>query len=225
MKFYDEFEEFDSKFLVCEFCNGGTLEDYIEEHEFISIEKCLQIIFEIAVGISFLHQNNVTHRDLKGDNILIHNDKFKIGDFGFSNDNNLMQTQLGTPLFMAPEIIESSNDQYNNKVDVWALGVLLFNMLTKTYPFIDNRLMTLYKKISKDKFKIEEKYEGEWDSNLKNLFIKCFEKKPENRLSIEEFLNHKVFSKIKPKYNKIINDIHMSVRMNGKNKKELYLMN
>jgi serine/threonine protein kinase len=224
MKFYEEFEELDSKFLVCEFCNGGTLENYIEESEKIETEEGLKIIYEIAIGISFLHKNNVTHRDLKGDNILIHNGKYKIGDFGFSNDNKLMQTTLGTPLFMAPEIVQTKNDKYNNKVDVWALGVLLYYTLTKEFPFYSTRQMDLYKKIATDKFKIERKYKKKWDSNLQNLFELCFQKNPNNRLSIDEFLNHKVFDKINKAYKKIIHDINMSIKEHGKTKKELFLM-
>jgi serine/threonine protein kinase len=223
MRFHEDFEEYDSIFLVCEFCNGGNLENYIENRKSIDINECLRIIYEIGIGISFLHKNNITHRDLKGDNILIHNGKFKIADFGFSHDQNVMESQLGTPLYMAPEIIDDKRNKYTNKVDIWALGIILYNLLTNHYPFYDERRMQLYNKIKAKPFKIEKKYKSKWDKKLQNLLEKCFEKKPEFRLTIEEFLDDPVFAHLKSKYDKVINKIDSDVLTFGKDKKEVYL--
>jgi serine/threonine protein kinase len=223
MKFYEDFEEYDSKFLVCEFCNGGTLEKYIEKNKKLSVDEALEIIYQISIGISFLHKNGMTHRDLKGDNILIHNGKYKIGDFGFSHDQKLMGSTLGTPLYMAPEIVDTNDSPYNNKVDVWALGIILYNMLTADFPFYDNRRMKLYQKITNTPYRLKSKYQKKWDKNLKNLIEKCLEKKPEFRLSIEEFINHSIFAELKPKYDHIINKIDNDFAKHGMFNQEVYL--
>jgi len=156
----------------------------------------------------------MTHRDLKQENILIHNNQYKIADFGFSNDKKLMQTMLGTPLYMAPEIIEGK--KYDNKVDIWSLGVILYNLITKDFPFYDFQKKGLYSKIVHKKFTLKRKYKKKFNENLKNLFNDCFEKDPQKRLSIDMFLDHPVFEEIKSQYDQINKKIHESIRVNGK---------
>lgn len=216
MKFYEDFEEYDSKFLVCEFCNGGNLDTYIEENKNkIGIEHSLKIIFEIAIGLNFMHKHGLTHRDLKGDNILIHDNIHKIGDFGFSNDEDLMESMLGTPLYMAPEIIQSDKKKYDNKVDIWSMGVILYNLITGSYFFYAERRMQLYGRIVSKPYKTPKKYRTKWSPELQDLFDKCFQKKPQNRISIDGFLNHPVFSQLKPKYEDILDRIHTDIKKNG----------
>ena len=85
---------------------------------------------QIVKAFLVLSQNNIIHRDLKPANILIHDNKIKIADFGFSRimqniDENTKITQIGTPLYMSPELI---NDQEcsGGKSDVWSLGIILY---------------------------------------------------------------------------------------------------
>lgn len=217
MKFYEDFEEYDSRFLVCEFCNGGNLDSYLEKNKKkIGIEKSLHIIFEIAIGINFMHKNGLTHRDLKGDNILIHDGVHKIGDFGFSNDESLMESVLGTPLYMAPEIIQNDKKKYNNKVDIWALGVILYNMITGKYYFFAERRMQLYNRIVNKPYSTPKKFRSMWSPELQDLFGKCFEKKPDKRISIDDFLSHPVFAAIKSKYDEVLERIHTDIKKHGR---------
>jgi serine/threonine protein kinase len=216
VNFYEEFEELDSRFMVCEYCSGGTLEAYIESHKRkINIDECRNIIFEIAIGVYFLHKNGMTHRDLKGDNILIHNGKYKIADFGFSIDDSVMQSMLGTPLYMAPEIIERPGEAYTNKVDVWSLAVILYNLLTKEFPFYSSHRMKLYQKIINTKFMIPKRFEKKWSTDLKNLLLQCFQKNAKLRLSIKEFINHPALQDIRRKHNYIIETIESDFAKNG----------
>lgn len=80
-----------------------------------------------------LLKNNIIHRDIKTANIFIHNDTFKIGDFGFATDNLTDMPKLGTPLYMAPELLNAK--PYTQKVDVWSLGVILYQLLLGDFPF------------------------------------------------------------------------------------------
>lgn len=216
MKFYEQFEELDSIFLVCEFCNEGNLTSYFEKHhKSIPIKCVLKIIFEIGLGLSFLHKNRMTHRDLKSDNILIHNGVCKIGDFGFSNDVSRMETKLGTAPYMAPELVDHERKHYNNKVDIWALGVIMYNLMTSEYYFFKKRKYALYWEILSKPFSIPEEFREKWSPALQDLLAKCFRKDPKKRISIGSFLNHKVFSEIRPKYEGILEDMHSHIQLNG----------
>ncbi|KAA6394697.1 MAG: putative AGC family protein kinase [Streblomastix strix] len=124
------------------------------------------IMWQLLNGISVIHQAGLIHRDLKADNIMFHNiygsDQVivKITDFGLAREVGTIgtgMTQCGTPLGMAPEILMGSNQfevgksqlqeqkGQNNKLDIWSLGVLFFQLLTKRYPFEANNIMQLIK--------------------------------------------------------------------------------
>ena len=222
----EEFEEADSHFLVCEFCDQGTLERQIESKDWdTDTNRCLKIIYEIGIGVFFLHKHGVAHRDLKPDNILVHQGAYKISDFGFANDEEKMESLCGTPLYIAPEILPVTGKKYNKKVDVWSLGVILYYMLTKEYPFYSEKRMTLYQIILQNSFRIKKEYRKKWSPSLRSLFQQCFEKDPKKRLSIDEFLNHEVFRKIKPLFGKNLDSINLDITKNGINYKASYSQN
>jgi serine/threonine protein kinase len=154
---------------------------------------------------------------LKAENVLIHRDKYKIADFGFANDESKMESFVGTPLYLAPEIIDMQNKKYNNKVDVWSLGVLVYYILTKDYPFYSEFRMTLMRKIISEKFQIPKKFKKKWkNTELADFFHSCFQKDPKKRLSIEEFLDHHIFKNIKPQYEEQMISIVNDIKNNGK---------
>ena len=97
----------------------------------------------------YLHQNRILHRDLKPQNILIQKDVIKLGDFGFakkmSATSNFLNSIKGTPLYIAPEILLAR--PYNHKVDVWSLGIILFELATGITPFQANNMAQLQPKI------------------------------------------------------------------------------
>ena len=99
-------------------------------------EICLGII----KGLQYLYFNKIVHRDLKPENILIKNNISKISDFGLSkvleNENDNMKTICGTPLYMAPEIIIDKT--YTNKIDLWSIGIIFFEILFHKYPYSGN---------------------------------------------------------------------------------------
>ncbi len=84
-----------------------------------------------------LFQKNILHRDLKPSNILLHNEVLKVADFGFckglSDAEDLTQTMVGSPIYMAPEVLKGNT--YNLKADIWSIGVVLFEMLFGYCPF------------------------------------------------------------------------------------------
>ena len=124
-------------FLVQEFIQGGDLFNQIHSNPKFSTEKTRFYSAEIIIAIEYLHNNNMIYRDLKPENILIGLDgHIKITDFGLSKKYNKIEkafTICGTLQYIAPEILEGSG--YNESVDWWSLGVIMFEMITSKLPF------------------------------------------------------------------------------------------
>ena len=96
-------------YIIMEYCNGGSLENFINKNQNIEEQTIWKILSDICKGYRVLYDLHVIHRDLKPDNILIHNGKYKIADFGLVrkvNHHNITQnlSTKGTPLYMAPEL-------------------------------------------------------------------------------------------------------------------------
>ena len=137
IKLYSHFENEQQIFLLLEYVSGGTLLDIIEKEQ-ISSDEVAQYFIQIVDAIKHLHSIDVIHRDLKPANILLDAEgRVKLCDFGFSvydykDIKNLNQSF--TPFYCAPEMI-LRNEQHKS-LDIWALGILLFEMLTGVPPFI-----------------------------------------------------------------------------------------
>ncbi len=129
---------------------------------------------------------NVCHRDIKLDNVLIEdkNNMIKLIDFGFAafcSPTQKLKIFCGTPSYMAPEIVQKK--EYDGKcVDIWALGVLLFAMLTGTFPFRGISESDLYYKIQRGNFKIPDHVSKE----AKRVIYKMLEVDPRRRITARE---------------------------------------
>jgi serine/threonine protein kinase len=106
----------------------------------------VRLMKDIANGINYIHNNGVIHRDIKIDNVILKHGVCKITDFGVSSVGKFSQTFVGTPVYLAPEIMNNRvyNDHYDKTVDIWALGVLVFEAYFRTNPFFyhGSKLMT-----------------------------------------------------------------------------------
>lgn len=135
-------------YILTSYANKGNLSDYVRQNPdlFGMNEFTKRIIYQILTGVKVIHEKKVVHRDLKGENILLHeeNGRFfcKIIDFGFARFlEGGPVTVLGSPLNMAPEILRNKRaqdgttleegEQYDQKVDIWALGVFFFQLISK----------------------------------------------------------------------------------------------
>lgn len=131
-------------YMVYEFCNGGTLESRIYAQGHLSEAQSLKYFSEILSALCLLNSYKVLHRDIKPQNIMLNNDDIKVGDFGFCKpmkDHGFSQTMVGSPIYMAPEILRSQS--YDDKADVWSLGVCLYEMLFGKCPYEERTIPAL----------------------------------------------------------------------------------
>ncbi|CAD8072595.1 unnamed protein product [Paramecium primaurelia] len=119
-------------YLFIEYCDGGTLTEFMKKNPNISDEQIVDIFQQIAKGFQALVKENVIHRDLKPDNILLHQNVIKIADFGFARfiegnpEKAGLYTLKGTPLYVPPQIFDDK--KYSNQFDIWSFGCILYEL-------------------------------------------------------------------------------------------------
>ncbi|KAL6524882.1 hypothetical protein OROMI_030475 [Orobanche minor] len=124
--------------IVTEFMSGGSVYDFLHKQKGVfKLPAILKVAIDVSKGMSYLHQNNIIHRDLKAANILMdENEVVKIADFGVSRvqlQSGVMTAETGTYRWMAPEVIE--HKPYNQKADVFSFGVVLWELLAGKVPY------------------------------------------------------------------------------------------
>ena len=179
--------------LILDYCYED-LNKYIKRNGRLSEKQTKNFITQISCGLYFLNKLNLIHRDLKPHNILIsESGNIKIADFGFVKEydsSNMLDTLCGSPIYMAPEILQ--HKKYDGKVDLWSLGIILYEMVTNELPFKATNHIELLKVIETRKFKIENHIVISKDcySLLESLLVV----NPKNRISFENFFNHSFFN-------------------------------
>ena len=203
VRLLDHFENTEYIFIVMEYIAGGTLHEYLKKKNYnFSENQAANLMFQIASGLKYLHQYGIVHRDLKPDNIMMteSNEKaiLKIMDFGLSKivgPNDTMSEGYGTLSYVAPEVLLRT--PYNKEIDMWSMGIILFQMLSGKLPFVGNKEEIIAKKIVFEPVDFDE---DNWEIRSRkviDLIKKCLEKEPEDRIKIDEFLNHPWFIKNK----------------------------
>ena len=206
VRLLDHLENTDYIYIVTEFIEGGTLGQYFKKKKFnFSERQAMNIMSQLASGVKYLHQYGIVHRDLKPDNIMITQQNeygvIKIMDFGLSkivSPHEKMVDGYGTLSYVAPEVLLRT--PYNKEVDIWSMGVILFYMLSGRLPFRGSKEQEVAEKIVYEQLEFDE---DDWETRtqkVQDLISCCLEKKAEDRIKINQFLNHPWFKKVmKPK--------------------------
>lgn len=157
VKLYDFFEDQKNTYMVLELCPGNSVRDMLRKKIRLTEEEASKILRDVIDALAYLHDNRVIHRDLKLENFLVGEDQsVKIGDFGLSAkldyDDERKYTVCGTPNYISPELLSSSSKGHSYEVDIWAIGVCAFAMLTGHPPFETKHTKLTYEYIQKCKY-------------------------------------------------------------------------
>ena len=171
-------------FIAMEFVKGTNLKQLLQRPEPFGYDRVVDILSQIAEGLDYAHSRGVVHRDIKPANILIAQDgKVKITDFGIARldtSNLTMEGQLlGTPNYMAPEQIQGK--EVDHRADIFSLGVVFYEMLTRRKPFQGENLTAVTHKIVYEPFTPAEELIKDLPPGLTAIMSRCLEKDPNRR--------------------------------------------
>ena len=220
IKLYSHFEDDEDFCLIMQIATKGQLYTIIKRLKRLDQRTSAQYMREIISAIKYLHTRvpPIIHRDIKPENILLDQEgRCKLADFGWSNfddGNKFRDTYCGTPEYLAPEMIMKSG--HNESVDIWALGVLLFEMLTGRTPFnYTGDRIQLFNNIKT----LRIIWTDDFPQLAKDLVSRILKLNPKDRLTLDEIINHQWFKDVP-----IIKPVLVPIIYNEKQKLESHLI-
>lgn len=204
-------------YIFLEYADGQDLAKYIKKNHKMSTNQILNIFSQIIFGLSYIHSKKIIHRDLKCENIfLFKNELVKIGDFGvskeISDNEQFTKTIIGSPLFFAPEIL--LNMPYSYPADIWAVGCILYQMMTGKHPFSSKSHHQLVGKVLSGNVKMP----SGCDKRLVDLFLEMVNQEPKDRPTAAQILEMPMIKEQLSKLQKNI-DLNMITSRNSKGHK------
>ncbi|CAO1442863.1 unnamed protein product [Diamesa serratosioi] len=183
-------------YIIMELCEAGNLSSFIHKRSVLAESTCRIFIRMLAEAMKYLRDNNVSHLDLKPQNLLLTRPTpssmyiLKICDFGFAQDLAIDEENdsvKGSPLYMAPEII--LKQKYDAKADLWSIGVILYECLFGKAPYSSKTLQELLDKVNSLQ-KIQMPLNSKVSKECEDLLFRLLQHSAEQRISFKDFFNH-----------------------------------
>jgi serine/threonine protein kinase len=191
IRLFDVFEAPNNTYMVMEECKGGDLLDRVTEKEFYTEREARMTCNVLFKAMDYIHKMKIAHRDIKPENVLLvekeDDTTIKIADFGFAkrvNKPNCLRTLCGTAQYVAPEVLDLHSPGYDQRADMWSVGVVTYILLGGYAPF-DGPVHELANVICKGEYEFHDKYWGEITDAAKNMIRNMLETKPDKRYSAE----------------------------------------
>ena len=205
LKLITNFEDENNIYIILPLCQNGQLYDLIHKSKkkikTIYIKKYL---YQTIQAIKALHKKNIIHRDIKPENILIDNkDDAILSDFGIAThckEGEKRTTYCGTDDYLAPEVIRGQ--PYDERIDIWAIGILIYECISPLGKTPFNKIDFLQRTednkeyIIKNDKNLKINYDKDFDPFAKNLIEKILRINPDDRISIDDILNHIFFKEV-----------------------------
>nr|DBA17666.1 TPA: hypothetical protein GDO54_003080 [Pyxicephalus adspersus] len=190
-------------YLVMELCEGGELREILQRRKRFSETETRRVIHSLASAIAYLHKKDIVHRDLKLENILVKSNEnrsdegmmvnIKVTDFGLAvqkggvGGENMLQATCGTPIYMAPEIINAHD--YSQQCDIWSIGVIMYMLLCGDPPFIGSSEEKLFELIKKGELIFSHAAWQSVSEAAKDVLQKLMRVDPADRITANELLD------------------------------------
>jgi len=200
IKYYQHFETDNEFVIVMELCDENLI-DFIQFKKDFNINDIYELLCQINNTFKIMKENKIAHRDLKLENILVKFENkektkytFKISDYGISKEflrlSSRFSTKVGTVNFMAPEVL--NEERYNYECDLWSLGVIIYLLYFKNYPYPAMNEMALINQINNLGRRI---LKSSGNINFDDLIRSLLTSDPNERLTWEQYFNHPFFIK------------------------------
>nr|XP_054408577.1 serine/threonine-protein kinase Nek11 isoform X19 [Pongo abelii] len=179
VKFHASFVEQDNFCIITEYCEGRDLDDKIQEYKqagkIFPENQIIDWFIQLLLGVDYMHERRILHRDLKSKNIFLKNNLLKIGDFGVSRllmgSCDLATTLTGTPHYMSPEALKHQG--YDTKSDIWSLACILYEMCCMNHAFSGSNFLSIVLKIVEgDTPSLPERYPKELNAIMESMLNK-----------------------------------------------------
>ncbi|CAD8058745.1 unnamed protein product [Paramecium sonneborni] len=185
----------DHYYIVLEYCNLGDLDSLLKQKNIIKLEDHITFLQDILNAFTTLIRQGIAHRDLKPANILVHQEGkrkiFKLADFGyaktiFNYKAQILKSNLGTPAYMSPQLLKE--EQYTTKSDIWSFGIILYQIIFNTLPWMgksENDLIQMIYSIP-----IQFPQNPKVSSICLDLIISCLQVNEEKRINWDDLFRH-----------------------------------
>ncbi|KAF9022304.1 Calcium/calmodulin-dependent protein kinase type 1 [Haplosporangium bisporale] len=193
------FETEDAVYLVTDLAAGGELFDQLLQKGSYTEGDAARLVYQILLGVAYLHDRDIVHRDLKPENLLFsdktENARLMITDFGLSKvlttQNDVLMTACGTPGYVAPEVLEQIG--HGKPVDMWSVGVIAYTLLCGYTPFWGEDQPALFESIISGEYEYEEEYWSDISQLAKSFIDSLLVRSAEKRPTATQALNHPWF--------------------------------